>query len=139
AYLHFEGPLSENRGSVRRADEGELVWLTPYSRESKDLHFSLAGKNLSGKFRLLLLGGDTYLFERICTPASWQAGLTPYPATTALCFRGKLAAHSRKRILEYSTECKLALGLNSLSCNDCTWVSWEACPAHANGFLNFSR
>jgi len=65
AYLHYEGPLSEDRGIVKRSDEGELVWLTPYSAQSKDLKFSLAGKKLNGKFRLLLLGGETYLFERI--------------------------------------------------------------------------
>ena len=65
AYLKFEGPLSGDRGSVRRADEGELTWTTPYSAQSKDLRFSLAGKNLNGNFRLLLLGGDTYLFERV--------------------------------------------------------------------------
>jgi len=63
AYLHYEGPLSGNRGTVRRADEGELVWLTPYSAHSKDLKFALKGKNLNGTFSLLLLGGDTYLFE----------------------------------------------------------------------------
>lgn len=65
AYLHFEGPLSEDRGSVRRADEGELTWTNPYTPASKDLRFSLAGKKLNGNFRLLLLGGDTYLFERL--------------------------------------------------------------------------
>jgi hypothetical protein len=65
AYLTYEGPLSENRGTVKRSDEGELTWLTPFNPHSKDLKISLAGKKLNGKYRLLLLGGETYLFERI--------------------------------------------------------------------------
>ena len=65
AYLHYEGPLSGERGTVRRADEGELRWITPYMTGSKDLRFEVKGKNLNGTFRLLHLGGDTYLFEKI--------------------------------------------------------------------------
>lgn len=64
-YLNFEGALTGERGTVRRIDEGGLVWLTPDYPHSLNLEFSLSGTKLNGSFRILHLGGETFLFEAI--------------------------------------------------------------------------
>jgi hypothetical protein len=49
AYLDFEGPLSENRGSVRRIDSGTFTWL---ERRPECMHLELAGRRLRGSVEL---------------------------------------------------------------------------------------
>jgi hypothetical protein len=49
AYLDYEGPVSDNRGSVSRVDEGEYEVLA----DSAELwHVRLAGKVLNGRLEL---------------------------------------------------------------------------------------
>jgi hypothetical protein len=49
AYLEYEGPVSGNRGTVQRRDQGAFVWLT---QENDDLEARLDGVNLRGIVRL---------------------------------------------------------------------------------------
>jgi hypothetical protein len=61
AYLDYEGPVSDNRGSVSRVDEGEYEVLA----DSAGLwHVRLAGKALSGKLELRQLEDS---------PSQWMA------------------------------------------------------------------
>ena len=51
AYLEYEGPVSENRGTVTRWDTGEYeLW----EDTSKQIGFTLHGENVSGDWALLL-------------------------------------------------------------------------------------
>jgi DNA polymerase Ligase (LigD) len=61
AYLDYEGPVSDNRGSVSRVDEGEYEFLA----ESAGLwDVRLAGKVLSGRLELRQLEDS---------PSQWMA------------------------------------------------------------------
>ncbi len=51
-YLDYEGPVSGGRGTVRRVDDGSLVWL---SIEPSRFEFVLHGKRLTGRFALTVL------------------------------------------------------------------------------------
>ena len=64
AYLTFEGPVSGGRGSVRRADSGDLTWLPAPEAVPGDLRFRLGGERLSGTFRLRRIGEGTHSLER---------------------------------------------------------------------------
>ncbi len=50
AYLDYVGPVSGNRGHVRRWDAGELVWETMTEVE---IRVRLSGTHLRGRFRLV--------------------------------------------------------------------------------------
>jgi DNA polymerase ligase (LigD)-like protein len=50
-YLDYEGPVSNNRGNVRRWDAGEYDVLT---EEVGELSFQLSGQQLRGQLRLVL-------------------------------------------------------------------------------------
>ncbi len=50
AYLDYEGPVSGDRGSVRRWDSGELVWEFV---SDDDIRVRLEGMHLRGRFRLV--------------------------------------------------------------------------------------
>ena len=65
SYLHFEGPLSQNRGSVKRVDEGELLFLDPFTPNACDIRFHLTGVHLTGNFRLVNQRDSIYSFETI--------------------------------------------------------------------------
>jgi hypothetical protein len=62
-YLDYEGPISGNRGSVKRYDRGEYDWL---ERAPESLSVLLRGQCLAGRLCLRCLGGD-----------DWQAELNP--------------------------------------------------------------
>lgn len=62
AYLTFEGALSQQRGSVTRADEGTMEWI------ASDI-VRLSGQRLRGEFRLLSHSDQSVVFNR-CLPAS---------------------------------------------------------------------
>jgi len=66
AYLDFEGPLSGNRGSVTRWDQGsyELV-----RQRDGELVVELFGERLAGRATLTRTGGDT---------VSWEWRLAPW-------------------------------------------------------------
>ena len=65
AYLQYEGPISGDRGSVLRWDEGEFNIV----HESADcLELTLAGKQLLGQARLTRDASD---------PLHWTFRLTP--------------------------------------------------------------
>ena len=49
AYLDYEGPVSGNRGSVRRLDRGRFQW---FERSAECVVVALEGKQLSGRFEL---------------------------------------------------------------------------------------
>ena len=49
AYLTEEGPVSNNRGTVRRIDDGEYEWIT---RQPDRIEVRLAGEQLVGVIRL---------------------------------------------------------------------------------------
>ncbi|RME38785.1 MAG: hypothetical protein D6788_06745 [Planctomycetota bacterium] len=65
AYLTYEGPVSRNRGTVRRVDGGLLEWI---ERGPAEFVFRLEGSRLVGTFRLTAEQGSE---------ASWS--LTPLP------------------------------------------------------------
>ena len=60
AYLQYEGPISDNRGSVRRVDGGTVDFeeTTP-----NRYIFALNGRRLSGRFLLAREGGEWVLSE----------------------------------------------------------------------------
>ena len=49
AYLDYEGPVSNNRGHVRRCDKGEYRWRC---QNLDVLEFDVSGKLLDGRIRL---------------------------------------------------------------------------------------
>jgi hypothetical protein len=49
AYLSYEGPVSGNRGSVRRWDHGEFQWV---QRNDHTLQIRVLGQRLHGEIRL---------------------------------------------------------------------------------------
>ncbi len=59
AYLDYEGPVSGNRGSVKRWDAG---W---YEEEAygDELSLVLAGVRVSGQARLVHVAADRWVFE----------------------------------------------------------------------------
>lgn len=64
-YLHYEGPISNDRGIVSRVDEGKL-WLPEKCDDDnvQDFPFRLYGKMLIGTFRLRRIGQKTYRFQK---------------------------------------------------------------------------
>jgi len=50
AYLTYEGPLTGDRGAVRRVEEGTVE---VYSASADAYAFALIGRQLAGKFTLL--------------------------------------------------------------------------------------
>jgi len=58
-YLHFEGPVSHNRGQVLRWDEGEYETLAAEGREAFRVH--LQGKRLQGEVVMEPLAGGWVL------------------------------------------------------------------------------
>ena len=59
-YLDYEGPLSGNRGEVRRWDAGELMWEA-FGEE--EIRVRLDGTHLRGLFRLVK-GESGWVFEK---------------------------------------------------------------------------
>ena len=57
AYLTYEGPISRNRGTVRRVDEGTVSFADIADNR---VCFELAGGHLSGRFDLRRQGGDEW-------------------------------------------------------------------------------
>jgi hypothetical protein len=69
AYLHYQGPLSDQRGRVERVDEGEMNPLcTSPLAEGRDaeaaLQIELRGRRLWGKYRLRRVNAEEYAFEK---------------------------------------------------------------------------
>lgn len=62
AYLTYEGEISRGRGRVRRVDEGQHRMIR---RSEVEWVFELAGRHLSGRFRLRHLDGDRWIFEAV--------------------------------------------------------------------------
>ena len=58
AYLDYEGPLTRNRGSVRRVDSGRLEIV---ENTAQQCQFTLLGRRLSGSFLLQKAGDDWVL------------------------------------------------------------------------------
>ena len=54
-YLRYEGAISDDRGDVKRVDEGELAWI-----DAALLQFSLQGQSLYGAFSLRDAGGGMF-------------------------------------------------------------------------------
>ncbi len=65
AYLDLEGPLSGQRGVVRRADAGELLLLDKIPALDGDIRVGLYGRRLQGQFRLRKLHDAAYAFETL--------------------------------------------------------------------------
>lgn len=60
AYLEYEGPVSGDRGTVKRVDSGVLLdLLLPAGRAS----FRLAGGRFAGAFELVLVQGDSWRLQ----------------------------------------------------------------------------
>lgn len=60
AYLEYEGPISNNRGSVRRVDRGGLRWLVM----TEVLYLvELEGERLNGRYRLHKANSDWLLHQ----------------------------------------------------------------------------
>lgn len=60
AYLDYEGPVSGDRGYVRRVDAGTVE----FQESTSDCFIlSMAGTRLSGRFTLLVSGDDWVLTE----------------------------------------------------------------------------
>lgn len=64
AYLTYEGEISRGRGRVRRVDEGQQRMIR---QSDVEWVFELAGRCLSGRFRLGHLEGERWTFEVIPT------------------------------------------------------------------------
>jgi hypothetical protein len=64
AYLKYEGPVSENRGTVTRADEGE-VRVIDGSVQSRIMQLEFFGSRLSGLCCLRSTDGEIFSFERV--------------------------------------------------------------------------
>jgi hypothetical protein len=60
AYLDYEGPLSGDRGSVRRVDAGEFRWLEQTDRQ---LVVSFAGRQIRGTLTARQVGGSKWRFN----------------------------------------------------------------------------
>jgi hypothetical protein len=56
-YLHYEGPVSGNRGQVRRWDAGDFDWL---QQADNLVEVRLSGGRLTGVWRLEWQAGDTW-------------------------------------------------------------------------------
>lgn len=61
AYLDYQGPLSRNRGTVRRVDRGRYDLL---SRNRGGWTVRLRGRRLRGRFRLRRIDGACWLLAR---------------------------------------------------------------------------
>ena len=61
-YLTYEGEISRGRGRVRRVDEGQHRMIR---RSNVEWVFELAGRCLSGRFRLRHLDGERWTFEAL--------------------------------------------------------------------------
>lgn len=59
-YLDYEGPVSGDRGSVRRLDAGSFSWL---ERRPARVRIELDGETLSGEIMLANAQGNEWLFE----------------------------------------------------------------------------
>ena len=59
-YLDYEGPVSGNRGSVVRWDEGEFEWV---ERNSDCVVVDLRGGKISGRVRLEATGSESDTFQ----------------------------------------------------------------------------
>ncbi len=60
AYLDYEGPVSRDRGRVRRVDAGTVE----FEKSTSDCYIlSMTGSRLSGRFSLLESGNDWILAE----------------------------------------------------------------------------
>lgn len=56
-YLDYEGPVSGNRGRVRRWDWGTYEWETPPNAEGGEVAVRLRGKQVTGLAVLARSGG----------------------------------------------------------------------------------
>jgi hypothetical protein len=56
-YLDYEGPVSGNRGSVRRWDEGTFTWL---ENSESLIVVRLDGERLAGTLRLICEEGENW-------------------------------------------------------------------------------
>ncbi len=57
AYLTYEGPLSGNRGTVRRVDEGSFRFIR---QGAAGYSLDVNGRCLSGRFDLIVAGGEAW-------------------------------------------------------------------------------
>jgi 3',5'-nucleoside bisphosphate phosphatase len=64
SYLTYEGPVSHERGHVRRADEGGLSLASSTGHAREDICAIFSGSKLSGQFRLRHIGEGLYTLER---------------------------------------------------------------------------
>lgn len=77
AYLEYEGPVSGDRGFVRRVDQGSvrISHLTP-----RRCRFDLAGERLSGRFVISSDDGESWVLDSDFTGhEKGGAGVTPTP------------------------------------------------------------
>src|SRR5438876_7099275 len=56
-YLDFEGPISGNRGSVRRWDGGTFEWEAD---TAKEVSVCVTGERLHGQIRIAHVAGDEW-------------------------------------------------------------------------------
>jgi len=64
AYLEYEGPISGDRGIVRRVYSGEVV----YAEITEDIwRFQLAGSSLNGSFQLVRKTNREWEFHEVVT------------------------------------------------------------------------
>ena len=59
AYLEYEGPITGDRGNVKRADRGSVKFIV-FTDSSMEI--DLSGGRLTGRFRLSISGNE-WLFE----------------------------------------------------------------------------
>lgn len=62
-YLDYEGPVSGNRGVVRRWDHGTYALV---AEQEDALTFKLHGERLHGAYRLHKSGCDEWFFTAVC-------------------------------------------------------------------------
>jgi len=71
AYLNYEGPVSEDRGSVTRIDQGEY---TTVDDSADSIRVRLRGRKTSGELHLQRVSNFS---EHDATDQSWVARLLP--------------------------------------------------------------
>jgi hypothetical protein len=65
AYLTYEGEVSNNRGRVKRIDEGTIV-AHRWTPDSIDI--TMSGSLISGRFKLSLIAHDNWRIARLDVP-----------------------------------------------------------------------
>lgn len=70
-YLHYEGPISKNRGTVSRVEWGEFHWRSEATRRKTKIEVELRGQKLAGVLKIVRNENDD-MWQLDFTPSSVQ-------------------------------------------------------------------